>query len=79
MKYNEGKILELGENRMKYAILETVKDEQNKGEVLVVAPMEGDINSPIIHNDKPVFLRNTREGLEIITDKDEISAILRII
>lgn len=51
--------------------------KEGKGrDFLVVAPMEGTIENPIIHNDSPVIMQPRGEGMNIILDEKIIKNVL---
>jgi hypothetical protein len=51
--------------------------KEGKGrDFLVVAPMEGTIENPIIHNDNPVIMQPSGEGMNIILDEKIIKNVL---
>jgi len=59
---------------------ETEKSEEGKEgkgrDFLVVAPMEGTLENPIIHNDSPVIMQPSGEGMNIILDEKIIKNVL---
>ena len=76
MNYIAGTILELGEIKKRYVVLMNTKIDSNEDEILVVAPIEGDLIKPIIHNDKVIFLKDSSDGLEIINDIKKIVKVI---
>ena len=80
MEYKDGTVFELGDNNQKFIVVSTVNansvDYDAEGDFLVVAPMEGTIEDPIIHNSNPVIMQPSGQGMRIILDEHIIKNVL---
>ena len=76
MNYKQGTVLELGEKKKRYVVLNITKIDSIKDEILVVAPIEGNLNNPLIQNNKAIFLKKSLDGLEIIDDIKTIKEVI---
>lgn len=92
MEYKDGTVFELAENKQKYIVISTIdassvdtdtestereKSEEGKEkDYLVVAPVEGTIENPIINNANPVIMQPSGEGMKIILDENIIKNVL---
>ncbi len=80
MEYKDGTIFELAENKHKYIVLSTVSanliDNDEEGDFLVVAPLEGTIEDPIIQNSNPMIMLPSNQGMKVILDENIIKNVL---
>ena len=80
MEYKEGTVFELGDIKNRFIVIsivniDTLKDEDN-GTYVIVAPLEGSLEKPVIDNSSPMVMKPNGEGIEIIVDEVIIKEVL---
>ena len=76
MDYREGTVFELGDLKQKFVVLSTTKINNDESEYIIVVPIEGTVENPIIRNSNPIVFRKVNDGIEIVADKEIITSVL---